>query len=175
MRGRLASPALQPPSLEPAHITITLRSSFSALRLHPRTCKSHVCPARRRRRCRGCATAIRRLAASFFLLLLFFRYSCYPFHASVWVGDWCSSFAQCLPSANPPHTKSRKWLQVHFLKGTVAQKWWANDGDDVGDEGASPGMSALHAGTLKWNLQITHPLLFFYSQIIKFYLSYMEF
>lgn len=27
-------------------------------------------------------------------------------------------------SVNPPHTKSRKWLQVHFLKGPVPLKWW---------------------------------------------------
>ena len=35
--------------------------------------------------------------------------------------NWCSRFAQCL-SANPPHTKTRKWLQVHFLKATTTHK-----------------------------------------------------
>lgn len=63
------------------------------------------------------------LAALLFLPFFFmiFIIPAAPLHSSAWVGDWCSSFAQCLPSANPPHTKSRKWLQVHFLKGTVAQ------------------------------------------------------
>lgn len=64
------------------------------------------------------ATTIRWLL-SFYYYFLIFVCIFWFLSSSVWTDAPVSPCTK--PCANPPHTKSRKWLQVHVLKGTVTQ------------------------------------------------------
>lgn len=115
--GKKQHSSLQPSSLPRAHHQ---PRSPSALRLHPpllfATYLKIACPSGDKvKRADGVAVC----DGNPIFPRLFF-----PPHA--FCVDWCSSFAQYQPGANPPHTKSRKWLQVHFLKGQsqCRRRWW---------------------------------------------------
>lgn len=120
-RERKNSSPSQPSSLLSSHPRRSPRSLISTaaapIPLLLRTYLSIACPsgeAQRRADCVALCDSGPLFAEYFFLFF---------------AADWCSSFAQYRPSANPPHTKSRKWLQVHFLKGTVTSSRVMDDGE----------------------------------------------